>query len=101
MFKDSILKGRDGKLKREELEKIADGRIFSGVEAVKVKLADQVGSLEDAENKLKELMGVPKSKKLGRIRFKPKTSDLSELFDRFIPSPPELHLYSTPRALYR
>ncbi len=101
VFKDSILKGRDGKLKREELEKIADGRIFSGVEAVKVKLADQVGSLEDAENKLKELMGVPKSKKLGKIRFKPKTSDLSELFDRFIPSPPEVHLYSTPRVLYR
>ncbi len=46
-FLDVIVEGRPG-LTRDEILKLADGRVVSGVEAVKLKLVDQTGYLADA-----------------------------------------------------
>ena len=100
-FKADVVRGRAGKLSKEELDRIADGRIFSGRMALKYKLVDQVGTLSDAEAKLKELLKIPKDKKLKYIRFKPKTSGLSELLESLSPLSPEVELYSSPKVLYR
>ncbi len=45
-FLNVIVEGR--KIDKEELRKIADGRIYLGTEAVKLKLVDKVGYIDDA-----------------------------------------------------
>ncbi len=45
-FVDVISKGRG--IKREEVLKIADGRVYSGLQAQKIGLIDQIGTFDDA-----------------------------------------------------
>lgn len=55
-FKAAIIEGR--KMKPEFLDQYADGRIFTGQQAVKLGFADQVGSWEDARKALGEMTGL-------------------------------------------
>src|SRR5262249_26787765 len=59
-FLDDVAKSR--KLDKEELRLVADGRILTGDEAVKAKLVEELGSVEDATEgaaKLASLKGEP------------------------------------------
>ena len=47
-FVRDVVQGRHGKLKLEEVQRIADGRVFTGEQALQLKLVDQLGSLDDA-----------------------------------------------------
>lgn len=47
-FLDQVEKGRRGKISRAELEKIADGRIFSGRQAKELGLVDDLGNYYEA-----------------------------------------------------
>lgn len=60
-FVDAVAEGR--KLPRETVTQIADGRIFSGNQALKLKLVDQLGTFTDA---------VEEAAKLANITGKPK-----------------------------
>jgi protease-4 len=42
----------------EKVEEIADGRIFSGAEAMKLGLVDELGNFQDAVNLAKQLSGI-------------------------------------------
>jgi len=55
-FKSAIVEGR--KMKPEFLDQYADGRVFTGQQAVKLGFADQVGSWDDARKHLGELTGL-------------------------------------------
>lgn len=55
MFLDAIVAGRD--MDKEELRKLADGRIYTGKQAVEKKLADGLGYEEDAINIAEEMAG--------------------------------------------
>jgi protease-4 len=55
-FIKAVAEGR--KLKIEEVKKIADGRIFTGEQAVKYGLVDQLGSLEDAIKTAAKMVGI-------------------------------------------
>ena len=57
-FKKAVSEGRN--MKMEELDKYADGRVFTGQDAVKKGFADQVGTFEDAKRALGELVGLGK-----------------------------------------
>jgi protease-4 len=49
----------DGRgLSIETVEEIADGRIFSGAEAMKLGLVDELGNFQDAVNLAKDLSGI-------------------------------------------
>ncbi len=50
---------RDRKISREELKKIADGRIFSGRQARKMKLVDELGDLGHSVRLAGKLAGIP------------------------------------------
>lgn len=54
-FVDAILEGRKGKINREELERVADGRILIGSAALKAKLVDSLGNYYDAVEQVKKL----------------------------------------------
>jgi protease-4 len=47
-FVKAVANGRRGKLTEAEVGQLADGRVFTGEEAVALKLVDRLGSLHDA-----------------------------------------------------
>lgn len=47
-FVEAVTEGRSGKLTAEEVALLADGRVFTGEEAMELKLVDQLGTLQDA-----------------------------------------------------
>ena len=55
-FVRAVADGRG--LSIEMVEKIADGRIFSGAEAMKLGLVDELGNFQDAVNLAKDLSGI-------------------------------------------
>ncbi len=56
-FKEAVVKNRKGKLK-VDIDQIADGRIFSGHQALEIGLIDKIGNLEDAINEAAKLAGI-------------------------------------------
>jgi len=69
-FIDAVAEGR--KMLPEKVRKIADGRVFTGRQAVKAGLVDELGNLEDAVKTAAKLAGI--SGEPGVIDKKEKTS---------------------------
>ncbi len=61
-FKKAIAEGR--KMPMEKVDQYADGRIFTGEEAVELGFADQVGTLSDAIEVAGEMTGLGKDPKI-------------------------------------
>lgn len=79
-FIDAIFEGRQEQLTREEIVALADGRIFSGQQALEHKLVDQLGNLPDAIDRAGELGGIEGKPKV--VRTKRKTSMLERMLGR-------------------
>ena len=71
-FVSAVAEGR--KLPLEEVRAIADGRIFSGEQAMKLKLVDRLGTLQDAIEEAGRLAGIKGEPELIRPPKKKKTS---------------------------
>jgi protease-4 len=56
-FKQAVVENRKGKLK-VDINTIADGRIFSGQQALELGLIDRLGNLQDAINEAAKLAGI-------------------------------------------
>jgi protease-4 len=56
-FIEAVAKSR--RMEREKVEALADGRIFSGRQAVALGLVDEVGDLQDAVERAGKLGGIP------------------------------------------
>jgi protease-4 len=76
-FIDAVFEGRQEHLTREEIVALADGRIFSGQQALEHKLVDQLGNLPDAIDRAGELGGIEGKPKV--VRTKRKTSMLERV----------------------
>ncbi|MGK5510013.1 signal peptide peptidase SppA [Brevibacillus formosus] len=59
-FVDVIAKGRN--IPREQVLKIADGRVYSGKQAKELKLIDEFGTLEDATNYTKRKLNLEEAR---------------------------------------
>ena len=70
-FIDAVFEGRQEHLTREEVVALADGRIFSGQQALEHKLVDQLGNLADAIDRAGELGGISGKPKVVRTKRKP------------------------------
>jgi len=55
-FIDAVVQGRNITLK--EAQKLADGRVFTGRQALELKMVDEMGGLEDVIVKLGEAVGI-------------------------------------------
>ncbi|WP_457601396.1 signal peptide peptidase SppA [Hydrogenivirga sp.] len=71
-FLSAILKYMGKKIEEAKLREVADGRVFTGERAKELGLVDELGGLEDAVQKAKELAGIPK----GREFFVPEEKSL-------------------------
>ena len=100
-FIDAVAKGR--KLPREQVVQFADGRVFSGTQALSLKMVDALGGLEDAVNAAAKLANLPTPPAIERPRRRFSIIDLlrSELG---LPTPtsllrPALPVFKTPLYL--
>lgn len=78
-FIEAILQSRKDLISQEEIEFLADGRIFSGQQAFRHKLVDHLGNLPDAilaAGRLANITGQPKT-----TQIKQKPSLLEQLLD--------------------
>lgn len=57
-FVRDVAQGRAGKIKQEEVARVADGRVFTGEEALELKLVDELGSIDDAVRSAGQLAGI-------------------------------------------
>lgn len=82
MFVQVVARGR--KLPEAEVQKLADGRIYLGKEAVKLKLIDAIGTEEDAVRWLKVNKKLDKSLEVRPYSFEKKTGTLEMLFSSVV-----------------
>ncbi len=98
-----VAEGRKGKIPEEKVRELADGRVFTGPQALEVKLVDQIGYQEDAFAKCREL-GKASEAKVVRYKREPSFADLFTMSAR--PAPPSLEemlrevTFDSPRFLY-
>ncbi len=64
-FKSDIAESR--KIPREEVDKIADGRVYTGRKALELGLVDQLGTLNDAIDEAAKLAGIKGDPKLREV----------------------------------
>ena len=65
----------------EEATKLADGRIYSGRQALKLKLVDAIGDQDDAVKWLQNVKNIDAELKVKEIILKPKPKLLEMIFD--------------------
>jgi protease-4 len=91
-FFEAILRGRQGKITRRELEQVADGRILTGTAALDAKLVDSLGNYYDAVDKVKELTGLKTEPVIRNYLAPDWRESLQELFslslDQWFPERP-------------
>jgi len=61
-FLDAVYAGRKDRLSREELRGLADGRIFTSGDALKVRLVDGVGHLDESIEEMKKSLGIEEAR---------------------------------------
>jgi protease-4 len=61
-FLSAVANGRKGKLGAEELRPLADGRIYTAKQALKLKLIDEIGYFDDALKKVLSLASLREAK---------------------------------------
>jgi protease-4 len=100
-FIDAVAEGRH--LPREQVVQFADGRVFSGTQALQLKMVDAMGGLEDAVNAAAKLANLPIPPAVERPRRRFSVIDLlrNELG---LPAPgsllrPSLPIFKTPLYL--
>jgi protease-4 len=105
-FVDVVATGREGKLTRAQIAELADGRVWTGQEALDLHLVDSIGYREDAWKKATELAHDPGARLVSWHRpsglfgallgARGTAPDLNALLDRTI----DPALSASPRLLY-
>ncbi len=101
-FVRAVAEGRKGKITVADVARLADGRVFTGEQALGLKLVDELGNLDDAVNAAAKLAGVkgrptmiyPRKHKNGLLDLLSGTNDAATAVDRILSR-------RTPRFLYR
>ncbi len=78
-FVNKVAKGRD--LRPEEVEKIASGRVWTGIDALEVGLVDQIGGLDNAINEAAALAGLGENWRLVEM---PEESEKNKFFRKIM-----------------
>ena len=73
LFVNEVIKGRN--IPENEISKVAEGRVWSGLRAKPLKLIDEWGGLTDSINEIVKLSGIDKSKGFG-ITIYPRAKSL-------------------------
>lgn len=81
IYKQFTTKAANGrKMEYEKLEKLARGRIYTGLQAKELGLIDEVGTLNDAIAEAKKMAGIGPNDKLEKLELPRPTSPFESLF---------------------
>lgn len=75
-FLDVVLHGREETFSMNELKTIADGRIYTAQQALKLKLIDEIGYFDAALEKVKALAGIREAKAIAYTYYPRKKTNL-------------------------
>lgn len=78
IFLDRVAVGR--KMPKDEVRKIAEGRIYTGRQALEIGLVDRLGGLNDAIAAVREMANIPSSAEVKIVHY-PRPSSFGELFE--------------------
>jgi protease-4 len=67
-FVDVIMARRNNRLERHELEKLADGRVYTAEQAVAEKLIDRTEYLDESISEMKKSLGIKEARVVGYYR---------------------------------
>ncbi|MFQ5429921.1 MAG: signal peptide peptidase SppA [Phycisphaerae bacterium] len=79
-FIDRVAEGR--KMPKQEVRKIAGGRIYTGRDALEIGLVDRLGGLSDAIAAVRQMADIPPSAEIKLVHY-PRPSSLGELAESF------------------
>ncbi len=97
-FLGVILKGRPKSFSREELEKIADGRVYTAQQALRLKLIDEIGYFDNALGKVKTMASLKQARVVAYTYYPNRKTNLyasslapgplleSKILDKYFPS---------------
>lgn len=77
-FTTVVAEGRQGKISPDKVKELADGRVFTGPQALELKLVDQVGYEQDAYAEIRKL-AKSEDAKIVRLKREPSLADLFRL----------------------
>jgi len=91
-FIRAVADGRKGKMTVADVTRIADGRIFTGEEALSLKLIDRLGNLDDAVTIAAKMAGIrgkaatiyPRKRKANIFDLLTDTTDSKSVIDRVV-----------------
>src|SRR5439155_25777477 len=89
-FTDKAVQGRQKagvKMDREQLLKLAGGRVWTGRQAKERGLVDELGTLDDAIAESKKMAGIDSAKEMEILQLPKPTSFLDKLMDGDLKSP--------------
>lgn len=81
VFMDRVAEGR--KLSKDRVRQIAEGRIYTGRQALDLGLVDRLGGLDDAVESAREYANIPKSAELKIVHY-PRPSSIGEMLEGFL-----------------
>lgn len=97
-FLDKVSTGRPDKFTREELRKIADGRVFTASQAKDLKLVDSIGYLDDAIDWAKEAAGVKEARV---VTYASPRAYKNNIYSRAEPAPAGINIINIEAGLTR
>jgi protease-4 len=84
-FLEAVLAGREGRISRDRLNALADGRIYTAPQALEEGLVDSIGYFDDALTEVKALADVAEAKVVTYTYYpKTKTNIYATRLDNFI-----------------
>lgn len=80
IFLDRVASTR--KMPKNEVRKIAEGRIYTGRQAIDIGLVDRLGGLKEAIGAVREMADIPPSAEVKLVEY-PRPASIGELFESF------------------
>ena len=78
VFKSRVMQGRN--LTAEHVEKIAQGQVWTGAQAKKLGLVDELGGFKDAVKEAKKLANLDPLRKVPLLQYQPEIRSILECF---------------------
>jgi protease-4 len=75
-YLDADHQNRKEVLSREELVELADGRVYTGSQALELKLIDEIGYFNAAQNKIRKLAGIQDAQLVAYTYYPQKTTNI-------------------------
>lgn len=75
-FLDAVYQNRQSVLSKEKLRELADGRVYTGSQALDLKLIDEIGYFNAAQHKIYEMAGIKEAQVVTYTYYPQRTTNI-------------------------